>query len=438
MFGSAGGGVDVQEENQQDLMTTYQQPRVVITGMGVVSPIGIGVDLFWESLRAGKSGIDRIESFDVSPFTTQIAGEVKDFQAEDYMDKKLVKRSDRVIHFALAASNLAVEHAKLKLDSCDRERIGVVIGTGIGGMSSWEEQHSNLLTKGPRRISPFFIPMMIPNMPSGQVSISLGLQGPTFSVVSACATGGNCIGSAMDAIRTGQADVMLAGGSEAAVTPLGIGGFCAMRAMSTRNDEPQKASRPFDKGRDGFVMGEGAGILVLESLEHAQARGAHIIAELLGYACTGDAYHMTNPDPEGSGAARAMNLALKSCGKQPTDVDYINAHGTSTPVGDPCEIRACRTVFGEHAEKLAISSSKSMTGHTLGAAGAIESVVCALALENQIIPPTINLEELDPECALDMVPNVARKQVVNFALNNTFGFGGHNVVLGLSRWSDNG
>lgn len=417
--------------------TTHSNlPRVVITGLGIVSPIGIGVDSFWDSLRSGRSGIARITGFDPEPFPTQIAGEVTDFVVEDFVDKKLVKRSDRVIHFALAASQLAVEHAKLELDQCDRERVGTVIGTGIGGMSSWEEQHSNLLTKGPRRISPFFIPMMIPNMPSGQVSISLGLKGPNFSVVSACATGGNCIGSAFDAIRSGQADVMLAGGTEAAVTPLGIGGFCAMRAMSTRNDEPERASRPFDVGRDGFVMGEGAGVLVLESLEHARKRGARIVAELLGYACTSDAYHMTNPDPEGAGAARAMSLVLKACGKQPTDVDYINAHGTSTPVGDPCEVKACRQVFAEHAEKLAISSSKSMTGHTLGAAGAIESVVCALTLQHQIIPPTINLDELDPECALDMVPNVARSAKVDFCLNNTFGFGGHNVVLGLSRWSE--
>lgn len=405
--------------------------------MGIISPIGTGVEKFWDALRAGQSGIDRITRFDPTPFTTQIAGEVTDFDPEEQLDKKLVKRSDRVIHFALGASNLAVEHAKLDLDACDRERVGAIIGTGIGGMSSWEEQHSNLLNKGPRRISPFFIPMMIPNMASGQVSISLDLRGPNYAVVSACATGGNCIGSAFDAIRSGQADVMLCGGSEAAVTPLGIGGFCAMRAMSTRNDEPQKASRPFDKGRDGFVMGEGAGILVLESLEHAQKRNANIICELLGYACTSDAYHMTNPDPEGAGAARAMKIALKNCGKNPEDVDYINAHGTSTPVGDPCEIKACRQVFGDGVDKLAISSSKSMTGHTLGAAGAIESVVCALALQHQIIPPTINQEELDPDCMLDVVPNVARAQKVDLCLNNTFGFGGHNVVLGLGRWSGN-
>ena len=417
------------------MQENHRLPRVVVTGMGVISALGVGLEKFWDGLKAGQSGIRKIEAFDTSAFTTQIAGEVPDFQAEDYIDKKLVKRSDRVIHFALAASTLAVEHAGLDLESVDLDRVGAVIGTGIGGMSSWEEQHSNLITKGPRRISPFFIPMMIPNMPSGQVSISLGLRGPAFSVVSACATGGNCIGSAFDAIRSGQADVMLAGGTEAAVTPLGIGGFCAMRAMSTRNDEPEKASRPFDKGRDGFVMGEGAGILVLESLEYAQARGANIICELEGYACTSDAYHMTNPDPDGAGAARAMALALKACGRKPEDVDYITAHGTSTPVGDPCEVKACRKVFGEYAEKLAISSSKSMTGHTLGAAGALESVVCALALQNQIIPPTINLEELDPECALDMVPNVARQTEVEFALNNTFGFGGHNVVLGLSRWN---
>ncbi len=412
-----------------------QLPRVVITGMGVLSSIGTGVDAFWESLRAGRSGIDKITSFDCSQFTTQIAGEIRDFEPTDYIDRKEAKRSDRVIHFAAAASRLALDHAKLDLDSIDRDRAGVVIGSGIGGMATWEEQHANLLQKGPRRISPFFIPMMVPNMPSGQVSIMMGLRGPNFSVVSACATGGNCIASAFDAIRSGQADLMLAGGTEAAITPLGIGGFCAMRAMSTRNDDPTKASRPFDKGRDGFVMGEGSGVLVLESLEHAQARGANIICELLGYASTGDAYHMTNPDPEGSGAARAMEIALKSCGKGKEDVHYINAHGTSTPVGDPCEVKAVRQVFGEHAEKLAVSSSKSMTGHTLGAAGAIESIVCCLAIQNQTIPPTINLEELDPECALDMVPNVARETRVDFALNNTFGFGGHNAVLGFGRWN---
>lgn len=438
---ASAGGVARPGENglplEGDHMTsTHKLPRVVITGMGVISPIGTGVDAFWESLKAGKSGIGKITSFDASAFTTQIAGEVRDFQPDEYMDKKLVKRSDRVIQFAVGAASIARDHAQLDLDSCDRDRVGVVIGTGIGGMSSWEEQHSNLLNKGPRRVSPFFIPMMIPNMPSGQVSISLGLRGPNFSVVSACATGGNCIGSAFDAIRAGQADVMFCGGTEAAVTPLGIGGFCAMRAMSTRNDEPEKASRPFDTDRDGFVMGEGGGVLVLESLEHAQARGATIHGEILGYACTGDAYHMTNPDPEGAGAARAMVKALENCGKTTSDVGYINAHGTSTPVGDPCEINACRKVFGESVDQVPISSSKSMTGHTLGAAGAIESIVCVLALKHQVLPPTINLDTLDPKCALDVVPNVARKADIDFALNNTFGFGGHNVVLGLARWKE--
>lgn len=411
-------------------------PRVVVTGFGVISPIGTGVDAFWESLRQGRSGIDKITSFDASAFSTQIAGEVRDFQVENFMDKKETKRTDRVIQLGVGAAKLAVEHSALALDSCDRDRVGVMIGTGIGGMATWEEQHSNLLEKGPRRISPFFIPMMIPNMAAGQVSILLDLRGPTYSVVSACATGGNCIGSAYDAIRLGQADVMLAGGTEAAVTPLGIGGFCAMRAMSTRNDDPAKASRPFDTGRDGFVMGEGAGVIVMESLEHAQKRGAKILCEVLGYACSSDAYHMTNPDPEGKGAARAMTQALKNCGKKPEDVDYINAHGTSTPVGDPCEIKAMRSVFGEGIARLAISSSKSMTGHTLGAAGAIETIVCGLTLGHQVISPTINVEELDPECAVDVVPNVARAQEVNFCLNNTFGFGGHNVVLGLGRWRE--
>lgn len=410
-------------------------PRVVITGFGVVSPLGCTPETFWESLRSGKSGIDKISSFDASAFTTQIAGESRDFEVENFMDRKDAKRTDRVIQLGVGAAKMAVEHANLDLDSCDRDRVGVMIGTGIGGMATWEEQHSNLIEKGPRRISPFFIPMMIPNMAAGQVSIMLDLRGPNFSVVSACATGGNCIGSAYDAIRLGQADVMLAGGTEAAITPLGIGGFCAMRAMSTRNDEPTRASRPFDTGRDGFVMGEGAGVVILESLEHAQKRGATILCELLGYACTADAHHMTNPDPEGRGAARAMKIALANCGKKPEDVDYINAHGTSTPVGDPCEIKAMRSVFGEGVDKLAVSSSKSMTGHTLGAAGAIETIVCLLTLQNQIITPTINLEELDPECAVDVVPNVARAQKVDFCLNNTFGFGGHNVVLGLGRWS---
>lgn len=410
-------------------------PRVVVTGFGVVSPIGNTPDAFWESLRTGRSGIDKISAFDASAFSTQIAGEARDFQVENYMDRKEAKRTDRVIQLGVAAAKMAVEHSGLNLDSCDRDRVGVMVGTGIGGMATWEEQHSILIDKGPRRISPFFIPMMIPNMPAGQISIMLDLRGPSFSVVSACATGGNCIGSAYDAIRLGQADVMLAGGTEAAVTPLGIGGFCAMRAMSTRNDDPAKASRPFDTGRDGFVMGEGAGVVVLESLEHAQKRGATILCELLGYACSSDAHHMTNPDPEGKGAARAMRQALLNCGKKPEDVDYINAHGTSTPVGDPCEIKAMRAVFGDGVDKIAVSSSKSMTGHTLGAAGAIETIVCTLILQNQIVTPTINLEELDPECAVDVVPNVARAQKVDLCLNNTFGFGGHNVVLGLGRWS---
>ncbi len=410
-------------------------PRVVVTGFGVVSPLGCGADVFWDALREGRSGIETITAFDASAFSTRIAGQAKGFEVEEYLDKKEAKRTDRVIHLCVAASKMAVAHSGLDLAACDRDRVGVVIGSGIGGMATWEEQHTALITKGPRRISPFFIPMMIPNMPAGQVSIMLDLRGPNFSVVSACATGGNCIGSAFDALRLGQADVMLAGGTEAAITPLGIGGFCAMRAMSTRNDEPTKASRPFDTGRDGFVMGEGSGVLVLETLEHAQRRGANILCEMLGYACTADAYHMTNPDPEGKGAARAMRIALANCGKTPEDVDYINAHGTSTPVGDPCEIKAMRSVFGEGVSRLAVSSTKSMTGHTLGAAGAIESIACALTLQHQIIAPTINLEELDPECAVDVVPNVARAQEVDFCLNNTFGFGGHNAVIGLSRWN---
>ncbi len=410
-----------------------EKRRVVITGLGVVSPVGLGWKPFWKALLAGQSGISAISSFDASEFPTQIAGQVQDFEPADYMPKKEVRRMDRTIQFAVAAASMALEDSQFPLDSVDLDRVGACIGSGIGGMDTWEAQHSTLLEKGPRRVSPFFIPMMIPNMPSGQVSIQFGLRGPNYSVVSACATGGNCIASAIDAIQAGRAEAMLAGGTEAAVTPLAMAGFCSMRAMSTRNSEPEAASRPFDKGRDGFVMGEAAGVLLVEELQHALARGATIYAEIVGYGSTADAHHMTNPDPEGKGAARAMEIALREAGLAPEAVNYINAHGTSTPVGDPCEIKAIKSVFNGHADKLAISSSKSMTGHTLGAAGAIETVVCALAVRDDVIPPTINYEEPDPECDLDFVPNVARKTTVEVALNNTFGFGGHNTVLALAK-----
>lgn len=407
--------------------------RVVISGLGVVSPLGLGWEVFWQSLLEGRSGVGPITAFDITDFPTKIAAQVNDFEPENYMPKKDVRRMDRTIQFAVGAASLAMADSGLAVEQSDPDRIGVCIGSGIGGMDTWEAQHKAFLDKGPRRVSPFFIPMMIPNMPSGQVSIQFGLRGPNYSVVSACATGGNCIASAVDVIKAGKADAMLAGGTEAAVTPLAVAGFCSMRAMSTRNDEPERASRPFDKGRDGFVMGEAAGVLLLEEREHALARGAKIYAEIVGYGATADAYHMTNPDPQGQGAAKAMLMALKEAGLDPGQVDYINAHGTSTPVGDPCEVQAIKRVFGDHAYKLAVSSTKSMTGHTLGAAGAIETIVCTLAVQKDEIPPTINYEEPDPECDLDVVPNVPRQAPVRLALNNTFGFGGHNTVLALAK-----
>ncbi|MGE0491750.1 MAG: beta-ketoacyl-ACP synthase II [Vulcanimicrobiota bacterium] len=407
--------------------------RVVITGLGVISPLGLGWEVFWKSLLEGRSGVGPITAFDITDFPTKIAAQVNDFEPENYMPKKDVRRMDRTIQFAVGAASLALADSGLAVEQSDPDRIGVCIGSGIGGMDTWEAQHKAFLDKGPRRVSPFFIPMMIPNMPSGQVSIQFGLRGPNYSVVSACATGGNCIASAVDVIKADKADAMLAGGTEAAVTPLAVAGFCSMRAMSTRNDEPERASRPFDKGRDGFVMGEAAGVLLLEEREHALARGAKIYAEIVGYGATADAYHMTNPDPQGQGAARAMLMALKEAGLAPGQVDYINAHGTSTPVGDPCEVQAIKSVFGDHAYKVAVSSTKSMTGHTLGAAGAIETIVCTLAVQKDEIPPTINYEEPDPECDLDVVPNVPRKAPVGLALNNTFGFGGHNTVLALAK-----
>ena len=416
-------------------MSSNDVRRVVITGIGVVSPVGIGREACWKSLLEGRGGIGPITQFDASDLTTQIAAEVNDFDPEQYMSKKEARRMDRVLQFAVGAGKLALDDADLKVEEHDPERIGVVVGSGIGGMHTWEAQHRTLLEKGPRRVSPFFIPMMIPNMPSGQVSIQFGLKGPNFSVVSACATGGNCIASAFDLIRTGKADAMLAGGTEAAVSKLAMAGFCSMRAMSTRNDDPEKASRPFDKERDGFVLGEASAVLVLEELEFALARKANIIAEVVGYGATADAHHMSAPDPEGRGAARAMRMALNQAGRSAEEVHYVNAHGTSTPVGDPCEVKALRSVFGSHLEKVAVSSTKSMTGHTLGAAGALETVVCALAVQNDVIPPTINYEFPDEECDLDVVPNVARETRVDLALNNTFGFGGHNTVLALAKYS---
>ncbi|AWX56968.1 MULTISPECIES: beta-ketoacyl-ACP synthase II [Brevibacillus] len=408
--------------------------RVVITGVGVVSPVGNDAQTFWNSLLEGKSGIDRVAAFDASDYPTQIAGEVKNFDPEQYMDKKDIRRTDRFVQFGLAAAKMAVEDAKLEITPENAERVGVYIGSGIGGLTTWEEQHSVLLEKGPRRVSPFFIPMLIANMASGAVSIQYGAKGPTSSAITACATGTNAIGDALRLIQFDHADVMIAGGAEATVRPMAFAGFCSAKAMSTRNDDPQKASRPFDKDRDGFVMGEGAGVLILEELEHAKKRGATIIAEVIGYGMSADAHHITSPSPGGEGAARCMASALKDAGVDPTEVQYINAHGTSTGQGDIAETQAIKSVFGEHAYKLAVSSTKSMTGHLLGATGGVEAIATAYALRDQVLPPTINLENPDPECDLDYVPNHARKATVNVAVSNTFGFGGHNATVILKRY----
>ncbi|SCM80508.1 3-oxoacyl-(acyl-carrier-protein) synthase II [uncultured Sporomusa sp.] len=408
--------------------------RVVITGMGAITPIGIGTDAFWQALLAGKSGIDRITRFDASEYSTQIAGEVKDFDPVKYIDKKEAKRMDRCTQFAVAAAKMAFEDAGINLEQEDRSRMGTLIGSGIGGMDTLHDQYKTLFEKGPGRISPFFVPMMIANMPAGQTSITLGLEGPCSCVVTACATGTNAIGDAFKIIQRGDADVMVAGGTEAAVSPAAVGGFCAMKAMSTRNDEPQKASRPFDKDRDGFVLGEGAGIVVMETLEHALARGAKIYAEIIGYGSNADAYHITAPAPEGAQAAKCMAMALKDGRIEPKEVDYINAHGTSTPLNDKNETLAIKSLFGEHAKNLKVSSTKSMTGHLLGAAGGIETIACVLAVANSIVPPTINIENQDPELDLDYVANKPREQVVNVALSNSFGFGGHNATILVKKY----
>ena len=408
--------------------------RVVITGLGAVTPVGIGKDEFWQALLAGVSGVGKITRFDASQYTTQIAGEVKNFDATQYIDKKEAKRMDRCTQFAVAASKMAFADAGIDLEKEDRTRIGTMIGTGIGGMDTLHEQFVNLLDKGPGRVSPFFIPMMIGNMAAGQTSITFGLQGPCSCVVTACATGTNAIGDAFKVIERGDADVMVAGGTEAAISPIAVAGFCSMKAMSTRNDEPEKASRPFDKDRNGFVMGEGAGVVILESLEHALSRGANIHAEIIGYGFNADAYHMTAPAPEGAQAAKCMAMALNDAGIKPEAVDYINAHGTSTPMNDKNETLAIKALFGDHAYKMAVSSTKSMTGHLLGASGGIECIATVLTLVNDMIPPTINYDTPDAEMDLDYVPNIARKQTVNVALSNSFGFGGHNATILLRKF----
>lgn len=408
--------------------------RVVITGCGVISSLGQDVDTFWKNILDGKSGVSRIESFDTSEHATKIAAEVKDFNPENFMDKKDIKRTDRFVQFGVAAAKMALQHAKLEITEENAHQVGVYVGSGIGGLHTWEEQYQVMLKRGPRRVSPFFIPMMIANMASGVISIETGAKGPNSAPITACATGTHAVGDAFNIIRRGQAEVMIAGGTEATITPLAFAGFNASKALSTRNDEPEKASRPFDAQRDGFVMGEGAGVLILESLEHALKRGAPIICEIAGYGLTGDAYHLTQPAPGGEGAARAMAMALQDAGLPPEAVDYINAHGTSTPYNDKYETMAIKTVFGEHAYKLAVSSTKSMTGHLLGAAGAVEAIVTALAIRDQIMPPTINYEFPDPECDLDYVPNRARKGNIRVALSNSLGFGGHNATILLKKY----
>ena len=408
--------------------------RVVITGLGAITPVGNTAADFWQALLAGKSGIGPITRFDAAEYDAKIAGEVKGFEPTAFIDKKEARRMDRFTQFAIAAAKMALDDSGIDLEKADKSRIGSFVGSGIGGMDTLHEQYKNLFEKGPNRVSPFFIPMMIANMAAGQVSIAFGLQGPSSCVVTACATGTNCIGDAMKVIQRGDADVMVAGGTEAAISPAGMAGFCSMKALSTRNDAPEKASRPFEKDRDGFVMGEGSGIVILESLEHALARGARIYAELAGYGTNADAYHVTAPAPEGAQAARCMELAIKDAGLQVTDVDYINAHGTSTPLNDKNETLGIKALFGDNAKNLAVSSIKSMTGHLLGAAGGIECVATALTVANDMMPPTINYDTPDSDLDLDYVPNQARAKVVRVALSNSFGFGGHNATLLVKKF----
>jgi 3-oxoacyl-[acyl-carrier-protein] synthase II len=408
--------------------------RIVITGMGVVSPVGNELNTFWNSLVNGVSGIERVEAFDTTDFPTKVAGEVRGIDFSAFVEAKEVKRTDRNILLAVAAADQAIKDSGINLGSVDLERFGTIIGSGVGGMATLESEHTKLMERGPSRVSPFLIPMMISDMSAGLVSIKYGLKGPNYCVVSACASGAHAIGDAVMGLKAGMMDIALAGGTEATVTPLSFAGFCNMKAMTTRNDNPKAASSPFDKNRDGFVMGEGSGILILETLEHALARGAKIYAEFIGYGATGDAHHLSAPAPDGEGAARAMKMSLKMAGINPSDIDYINAHGTSTPMNDKYETAAVKTVFGEHADKLSISSTKSMTGHLLGASGAIEAVACAMAVGNNIVPPTINYQEPDPECSLNYTPNTAVRKTLTHVMSNSFGFGGHNASLILKKY----
>jgi 3-oxoacyl-[acyl-carrier-protein] synthase II len=410
--------------------------RVVITGIGAVSPLGLNVPSMWEALVNSRSGVDHITLFDPELFETKIAAEVKGFNAADYLDHKKARHMDRYAHFAVVASLEAVEQARLSFDNA--EEIGVIIGSGIGGLGTLSAQFGVLAERGPRKVSPFLIPMMITDAASGQVSILLGAKGVNFCATSACSSGADAIGEACEIIKRGDAQVMLAGGAEAAITPIGMAGFNAAGALSTQNDEPQKASRPFDAQRDGFVIGEGGAVLVLESLPHALRRGANILAEVLSYGATSDAYHITQPAAGGEGGAKAMQIALRKAGIRPDEIDYINAHGTSTPLNDKSETMAIKTVFGQHAYRMPISSTKSMMGHLIGAAGAIEAIICVLTIQRGVIPPTINLTNPDPDCDLDYVPHVSRQQKVRTALSNSFGFGGHNSVLVLREYSEGG
>lgn len=410
--------------------------RVVITGVGAITPIGNNSRDFWEAIKAGKNGVGAITRFDASDMKCQIAAEIKDFDPTLYIDKKEVRRMDLYTQYTMVAASEAIENAKIDMEKEDAWRVGIITGSGIGGMETFNEQHTAIMEKGPSKVSPFFIPMMISNMGAAQVAIKYGMRGVNYNVVSACASGTHAIGDAMRQIQYGTNDIIVAGGSEAAITPISVAGFCNMKALSTRNDDPKTASRPFDAERDGFVMGEGAAYVVLEELEHAKKRGADIICEVVGYGATDDAYHMTSPIPGGEGGAKAMSLAVEDAGIRPEDVDYINAHGTSTKYNDSFETSAIKSVFGEHAYKIAVSSTKSMTGHLLGAAGGVEAIACALALKEGFIPATINYQNPDEECDLDIVPNVGRNQDIKYALSNSLGFGGHNATLAFKKYED--
>ena len=407
--------------------------RVVITGVGLVLPQGIGIDTVWAKICEGVSGVGPITKFDTTDFETKIAAEVKGFRSEDYLEPKEIKKMDIFIHYALAATRIALDDSGLEISEENDERVGVIVGTGLGGLTNIEKNHRVLLERGPHRITPFFIPMIIANEASGQIAIHVGAKGPNLCVVTACATGSHSIGEAFRCIQYGDADAVIAGGVEATITPLAVGGFNAMNAISTRNDEPERASRPFERDRDGFVMGEGAAVMILEELEHARQRGATIYAEMIGYGYNGDAYHLAAPDPDGDGAARCMQMALRDAKLSPKDVDYVNAHGTSTELNDITETLAIKRVFGDYAPQLPVSSTKSMTGHLLGAAGSTEAVFSCLTIRDKIIPPTINYENPDPRCDLDYVPNAARERDVRVAISNAFGFGGTNATLVFKR-----